>query len=100
MIRMERETIARMQNGNRVDLGSPALVGIGARTLTIEGHRDLNPSQLDAADRIFRSQEKIIGLDSVAGAGKTTTLAVIREGVEREDIRSRASPRPAGQRSS
>lgn len=28
------------------------------------------------------SREKIVGLDGVAGAGKTTTLAVIREGAE------------------
>ena len=28
------------------------------------------------------SREKIVGLDGVAGAGKTTTLAVVREGAE------------------
>ena len=33
-------------------------------------------------DDIFVSREKIVGLDGVAGAGKTTTLAVIREGAE------------------
>ncbi len=32
--------------------------------------------------RYFVSREKIVGLDGVAGAGKTTTLAVIREGAE------------------
>ncbi len=35
-----------------------------------------------AAEQILASQEKIVGLDGVAGAGKTTTLAVIREGAE------------------
>jgi ATP-dependent exoDNAse (exonuclease V) alpha subunit len=30
------------------------------------------------------SREKIVGLDGVAGAGKTTTLAVVREGAEAE----------------
>ena len=31
---------------------------------------------------MFLSREKIVGLDGVAGTGKTTTLAVIREGAE------------------
>ena len=35
-------------------------------------------------DDIFVSREKIVGLDGIAGTGKTTTLAVIREGVEAE----------------
>jgi ATP-dependent exoDNAse (exonuclease V) alpha subunit len=42
----------------------------------------LNQTQRTAADQILQSQEKIVGLDGVAGAGKTTTLSVIREGVE------------------
>ncbi len=41
-----------------------------------------NSAQRTVADQIFESQERIVGLDGVAGAGKTTTLAVIREGVE------------------
>jgi len=35
-------------------------------------------------DEIFLSREKIVGLDGIAGAGKTTTLSVIREGAEAE----------------
>jgi ATP-dependent exoDNAse (exonuclease V) alpha subunit len=42
----------------------------------------LSKSQLAAVDDIFLSREKVVGLDGVAGAGKTTTLAVIREGAE------------------
>ena len=44
----------------------------------------MNASQLRAADDIFLAREKIVALDGVAGAGKTTTLAVIREGAEIE----------------
>jgi ATP-dependent exoDNAse (exonuclease V) alpha subunit len=44
-------------------------------------HTELTKAQLDAV-AIFLSRDKIIGLDGVAGAGKTTTLAVIREGAE------------------
>jgi AAA domain len=43
---------------------------------------ELNASQLRAVDDIFLSQEKISALDGIAGAGKTRTLAVIREGAE------------------
>jgi ATP-dependent exoDNAse (exonuclease V) alpha subunit len=42
----------------------------------------LNAGQRQAVDEVFLSREKIVGLDGVAGAGKTTTLAVVREGAE------------------
>jgi ATP-dependent exoDNAse (exonuclease V) alpha subunit len=43
---------------------------------------ELNAGQKQAVEDIFLSREKIIGLDGIAGAGKTTTLAVVREGAE------------------
>ncbi len=82
MLRMERETVQRMQEGNRVALGNAPLADARTRTETIERYPQLNPAQRTVADQIFESQEKIVGLDGIAGAGKTTTLAVIREGVE------------------
>jgi hypothetical protein len=42
----------------------------------------LNAGQRLAVDQIFLSREKIVGLDGVAGTGKATTLAVVREGAE------------------
>ncbi len=36
---------------------------------------------------MFLSREKIVGLDGVAGAGKTTALAVVREGAENAGYR-------------
>jgi ATP-dependent exoDNAse (exonuclease V) alpha subunit len=47
----------------------------------------LNRDQREAVDDIFLSREKIVGLDGVAGAGKTTALSVVREGVEAEGYR-------------
>ncbi len=47
----------------------------------------MNDAQRKAAEQILASQEKIVGLDGVAGAGKTTTLAVIREGAEANGYR-------------
>ncbi len=82
MAGMEREIVARMLEGNRWDYGDPMLVSPTVRIATEDRHPELNPSQLQAVDEILLSREKIVGLDGVAGAGKTTTLTVIREGAE------------------
>lgn len=82
MLRMERETIAHMQAGNQRGFEDPMLVSPGVRIATEDRHRELNSGQLHAVDEIFLSREKIVGLDGVAGGGKTTTLAVVREGAE------------------
>jgi conjugative relaxase-like TrwC/TraI family protein len=87
MAGMEREIVARMLEGNRRDYGDPMLVSPQVRILTEDRHPELNPSQLQAVDEILLSREKIVGLDGFAGAGKTTTLAVIREGAQIEGYR-------------
>ncbi|MGO8756663.1 MAG: MobF family relaxase [Terracidiphilus sp.] len=80
MLRMEREIVARMQEGNQRGMSDPMLVSPQIRIATEDRHAELNPSQRQAVDQVFLSREKMVGLDGVAGAGKTTTLAVIREG--------------------
>jgi conjugative relaxase-like TrwC/TraI family protein len=87
MAGMEREIVGRMLEGNRRDYSDPMLVSPPIRIATEDRHPELNPSQLQAVDEILLSREKIVGLDGVAGAGKTTTLAVIREGAEVEGYR-------------
>jgi conjugative relaxase-like TrwC/TraI family protein len=82
MVRMEKEIIVRMQEGNRREFRDPMLVSPQLRIATEDRHPELSRSQLKAVDDIFVSREKIVGLDGVAGAGKTTTLAAIREGAE------------------
>src|SRR5271157_2568795 len=84
MVRMEQEIIARMQNGNQRTYSDPMLVSPSLRIATEDRHTELSPAQREVVDDIFVSREKIIGLDGLAGTGKTTTLAVIREGVEVE----------------
>jgi conjugative relaxase-like TrwC/TraI family protein len=84
MVRMEREIIARMQSGNQRTYRDPMLVSPSLRIAIEDRHTELSPSQLRAVDDIFVSREKIVGLEGIAGTGKTTTLAVIREGVEAE----------------
>jgi len=87
MVRMEREIVGRMQEGNRRDYTDPMLVSPQVRIATEDRHAELNASQRQAVDEIFLSREKVVGLDGIAGAGKTTTLSVIREGAEAEGYR-------------
>jgi conjugative relaxase-like TrwC/TraI family protein len=82
MVRMEREIVARMQEGNRRGVNDPMFVSPQVRIAMQDRHPELNASQLQAVEQIFLSREKMVGLDGIAGAGKTTTLAVIREGAE------------------
>src|SRR6202158_4135096 len=83
MMRMEREIIGRMQEGNRRGRSAPLLVAPKVRIATEDRHPELNASQRQAVDEIFLSREKVVGLDGIAGAGKTTTLSVIRDGARR-----------------
>jgi len=87
MVRMEREIVGRMREGNRRDYSDPMLVSPQVRIATEDRHPELNTSQRQAVDEIFLSREKVVGLDGIAGAGKTTTLSVIREGAEAEGYR-------------
>jgi conjugative relaxase-like TrwC/TraI family protein len=87
MAGMEREIANRMLEGNRRYYSDPMLVSRPIRIATEDRHPELNPSQLRAVDEIFLSREKIVALDGLAGAGKTTTLAVIREGAELDGYR-------------
>jgi conjugative relaxase-like TrwC/TraI family protein len=82
MLRMERDIITQMQQGNQRGMSDPMLVSPQIRIPTEDRHSELNASQRQAVDQVFLSREKMVGLDGVAGAGKTTTLAVIREGAE------------------
>src|SRR6202167_6318647 len=82
MIRMEKEIVGQMQRGNERGYGDPMLVSPQLRIWTEDRHPELSPAQRSAVDEIFVSREKIVGLDGVAGAGKTTTLGVVREGAE------------------
>ena len=82
MLRMEREIIGQMQEGNRRGYNDPLLVPPHIRIESKDRHPELNAGQRQAVEDIFLSREKIIGLDGIAGAGKTTTLAVVREGAE------------------
>jgi conjugative relaxase-like TrwC/TraI family protein len=82
MVRTERETIDILQQSSAQS--RRMLLEGRERFETVDRHPELNASQRHAVEEVFAAREKIVGMDGVAGAGKTTTLAVIREGAERE----------------
>jgi conjugative relaxase-like TrwC/TraI family protein len=97
MIDYERNNIAEMRAGqNRHD----SLVSSETRRDVEEKHAHLSVSQRAAVENILSSQDKIIGLEGVAGAGKTTSLVAVREAAESEgyEVRGLAPTSRAAQK--
>ena len=44
----------------------------------------LSDSQRSAVEQILSSRDQVVGLEGIAGAGKTTSLSAIREAAERQ----------------
>jgi hypothetical protein len=74
MIRMECEIVARMQEGNRRGVNDPMLVSPQVRIAMQDRHPELNASQRQVVEQVFVSREKLVGLDGIASAGKTSAL--------------------------
>jgi len=72
----ERELIDRMKSsqGNREVLADGE-----TRQQTMEQHPHLSLSQRNAVDTVLTSRDQMMALEGVAGAGKTTSLAAVRE---------------------
>ena len=81
MMELERGNIERMQAGQmrHAPLVSEATLQRMGENLT-----HLSNSQRQAVNEITASRDQITGLQGTAGAGKTTSLAAIREAAERE----------------
>jgi conjugative relaxase-like TrwC/TraI family protein len=78
-IAAERATIAHMQRGQN------AVEPIMSKKQAVShaAARDfLNPAQRRAIEEVLTSRDQIQGLQGLAGSGKTTTLAAIRDGAE------------------
>lgn len=87
MIRLEKETIARMDEGNRRGVINSPLVRVETSAAVLNHHADMNAAQRSAVHEILNSRQQIVGLDGRAGTGKTTTLSVVREAAEAEGYR-------------
>jgi tRNA A37 threonylcarbamoyladenosine biosynthesis protein TsaE len=81
MIGLERENIRLMRTGQSQ---CPALVSLDTREQIAHDFQHLSNTQQVAVREILSNQDQITGLEGAAGAGKTTSLAVIREAAERD----------------
>ena len=80
MQRYERELIERMKQGQ----GTRDVLTDGqVRERTMQEHSHLSVSQRNAVETVLLSRDQMIALEGVAGAGKTTSLAAVREAAER-----------------
>jgi conjugative relaxase-like TrwC/TraI family protein len=81
MIGYERDNIAYMRHGQSQH---EPMVSSETWQQVEEKHSHLSISQRAAVEQIVSSQDKVTGLEGVAGAGKTTSLAAVREAAEQE----------------
>jgi len=84
MIALERDNVRLMREaqGQREPLASADL-----RRNIQDHYPHLNADQRAAVDRVLTSHDGVQALDGVAGAGKTTALAAIRDAAERAGYR-------------
>jgi len=76
----ERELIERMKQGQ----GTRDVLADGSvREQTMREHSHLSVSQQHAVETVLVSRDQMMALEGVAGAGKTTSLAAVREAAER-----------------
>jgi conjugative relaxase-like TrwC/TraI family protein len=82
-IEAEREIIRRMREGqNHVEpvLSRPHAIAVAVA----DQHSHLNQAQKSVVEDVLSSPDRIQGIQGFAGAGKTTTLTVIRSAAERQ----------------
>lgn len=80
----ERELIERMKLGQ----DTCEVVADGSvREQTKQNHAHLSVSQRRAVEDVLTSRDRMMALEGLAGAGKTTSLAAVREGAERAGYR-------------
>lgn len=78
---LERGTIQAMRAGQEKH---EPLVSAETRRLMEKEHDHLNQGQRAAVEQVLSNRDRIMGLDGIAGAGKTTSLDAVRDAAERE----------------
>jgi conjugative relaxase-like TrwC/TraI family protein len=81
MIALERDTIQLMRQGQHTQ---SALAGVDIRETMARTYAHLNEGQRAAVEHILANRDQIVALEGVAGGGKTTALAAVRDAAERE----------------
>ena len=78
-IQSEKEIIHSVRDGQGQ---APQLMPIQEAIPLTQSRHQLNETQKQVIEHILTSQDQVQGLQGSAGSGKTTTLAVIRQGAE------------------
>jgi conjugative relaxase-like TrwC/TraI family protein len=73
----ERKIVQRMQAGRDINV----IVDGRTREWTFKRHPHLSVSQHRAVEDVLESRDRMMALEGVAGAGKTTSLAAVRDAV-------------------
>src|SRR5216683_2974161 len=81
MIHYERDTIHAMHAGQNQHA---QIASFETRRKIEQDHSHLSEGQRAAVDQILSSRDQVTALEGVAGAGKTTSVAAIREAAERD----------------
>jgi conjugative relaxase-like TrwC/TraI family protein len=81
MIALEQRTMALMQDGQQTQA---PLIHPSTQAAVARDYADLSADQRAAAAEIFRNRDRVQALEGIAGAGKTTTLAAVRDAAERD----------------
>ena len=85
-IEAEHEIVRRVHEGrNQVE---PVLSRMQAVTVA-DQHPHLNRAQQSVVEDVLSSPDRIQGIQGFAGAGKTTTLSVVRDAAESQWLRGR-----------
>jgi conjugative relaxase-like TrwC/TraI family protein len=79
MVQAEKKIVQTVLDGQG---RAPQLMSIQQAIPLSEANSQLNRAQRNAIEEVLTSNDRIQGLQGVAGAGKTTTLASIRRGAE------------------
>lgn len=79
MVAHERENLDLVRVGQG---RQPELAGEQARRAVLQEHAHLNAGQRAAVEQVLQNRDRVMALEGVAGAGKTTSLAAIRRGAE------------------
>jgi conjugative relaxase-like TrwC/TraI family protein len=81
MIQYERDNVSEMRKGQGQH---GVFVNPETWQSVQQNHTHLSASQRAAVEQTLATRDKIVGLEGIAGAGKTTSLSAIREAAERE----------------
>lgn len=84
-VAMEQSNIGTIVGGKRTQIAICGVEPPGALIdeITAKQGIKLNQSQRKAVEMILETPDRIVGLEGRAGTGKTTTLSIVRDAVER-----------------